>query len=152
MKILILLSIAGLLLTIPLKSIGNSKQIVDGPTLGLYIEWGTRPDCVGDEGFCKFRLIITESPLPTPTVSLDEGSNAAGGFWTLTLPKEVLASTNPVFLAQLEGKTTVSFPETFVAPKEFSTALGINKDLIIKGNTIYPVRYENGVFKIKFPL
>lgn len=152
MKILILLSIAVLLITGPLKSIGASESINDGPILGLYIEWGRRPDCEGSEGLCRWRLITTDSPDPIPTISMNGGSNGVDGSWSLNLPRGVLSATNPVFLAKLEGKTTVTFPETFIAPKEFSKALGTAKDLIIKGNTSYPVVYENGVFTINFPL
>ncbi|MEO5906635.1 MAG: hypothetical protein ABIQ11_07910, partial [Saprospiraceae bacterium] len=136
MKNLVLLLFTVIVCAIPFDGHADSYPLVDGPVVEVIIEFGYGPDCVG-WGICKWDVSV--GTRNSSTISTTEsGSSGAGGgggggnSWFLTIPKDVLTETDPGLLVYFEGKSTIQFPETFVAPKEFSKALGTMKDLIIQ--------------------
>ncbi len=72
------------------------------------------------------------------------------GFFELDFSRDDLIKYQPEKLALIDGRTSITFDEPYVFPKEIQKALGAEKDLLIpKGD--YPVVIRDNIYTIKFP-
>lgn len=132
------------------RSASNVKCDSDGPKLQLTLEIGRKSkDCDG-WGICGIDIKLTGL---FAYVEIGPGSGGGGGgSWILTIPKANLLRYEPGMTSVLDGKNTVRFEDQFIFPAEVKERLGSAKDLIIQGNSTYPLRFENGNYIITFPL
>ena len=122
-----------------------------GIKIRITVELGKPTLCLG-WGICDIEIGSTLSA-NEGFVEVGDGSGGGGGSsWFLYLSKESLLATNPEHLGRFEGQRTINFENTYVLPEEVKKALGVSKDLVIQGNSTYPVRLENGYYVVRIPL
>lgn len=122
-----------------------------GPKVSVTVEFGKKPNCIG-WGICDIDITIS-NVLGSSSLSNGDGAGGGGGYsWILTISKEHLSRNYPHLLSYFEGKSQVVFPETFVASPQLKEALGSPTELVIKANTSYSMKLENGQYVINIPL
>ncbi len=126
---------------------------VEGPKITISIEIGIRPNCILAWAICHIEMEGLGLNATIQTFPVEDGSGGGGGgSWLLTMPRQNLARYHPEFLVKLDGKSTVTFEDTYVVPSDVKNALGSAGDLVIKGNTPYPLKHKNGEYVITLPL
>ncbi len=145
------------LLSVLLLASGNAVTLTnvppDGPKFTITIEIGRKPSCIMAWALCNvtfggFGLTANAESFPASGGS----GGGGGGSWRIYIPRDNFAKYYPSYLIKLDGKSTVTFVESFTVPADVKKALGSMKDLVIQGNVAYPLTYENGEFVITFPL
>ena len=125
----------------------------DWPKITITIEIGQLITCIPAWSICK--IDIGAGLLAATAEAIPPGSGSGGGgggSWVLSLPRENFARYYPAFLVKLDGKSTVTFEDSYTLPVEVQKALGAKKPLVIKENEAYPLKFENGEYVITFPL
>jgi len=134
--------------------------VVVGAKIKIEIEVGFPVICTG-WGICHWDITAGDQAASIELdLSEDTGDGVSGGgsggggggSWILRIPRAYLLTNNPDALKYFEGKRTVSFPDTYVAPQSIKNALGSFKDLIIQKNSTYPLKFVNGEYVITVPL
>ncbi|MBK9984987.1 MAG: hypothetical protein IPP15_21925 [Saprospiraceae bacterium] len=70
----------------------------------------------------------------------------------ISISRDNFAKYYPGYLSKLDGKNTVTFESSYQMTSDIKKALGTTRDLVIQGQVPYPLKYENGVYTITFPL
>jgi hypothetical protein len=132
---------------------GNPLEI--GSKLSLAIEFGNGPQCSG-WGICHLGMIIgigtrggTGGAMGFGFTGHIQLNNTNSGF-DLDFSKDDLLKYQADKLIYLDGKTNVTFSETFQLSNDIRDALGAGQDLIIRPGT-YPLTFIDGIFTIKLP-
>ena len=123
----------------------NDWFLTGGPKVHITVKFGNTIDCTG-WGICEIKIGVNGL---TGSLEVDSGE---GGSWILTIPRDTLLRYEPKFLNKFEGQSSVYFDETYILPQEVKKAAGSDAELIIRANNMYPVRYINGSYEIRFPL
>jgi hypothetical protein len=125
---------------------------VDGGRLDITIRFGLPLMCTG-WGICDFEATLDTNEGVHGYIEVGDGSGGGGGgSWVLGINKASLKKHKSQFVSQFEGKTSVSFGSTIEVPESVMLALGDPRQLIIQGNSTYPVRELNGYYVVRIPL
>ena len=123
------------------------------PKITITIEIGHVITCIPAWSICK--IDIGAEMLGATAEAFPPGGGSGGGgtgSWILSLPRDNFAKYYPGYLVRLDGKSTVSFENSYTLPVEVQTALGVKKPIVVKANVAYPLKFENGEYIITFPL
>ena len=125
----------------------------EGPRLTITFEIGKPLTCEG-WGICKMDFDVNWAQVGG---YVEGGSNSGsggggGGSWIFAIERKSLARLKPEYLAKFEGQTSINFEHTFVLPDNVRQALGSPKELVLQGNSTYPMEYQNGYYLIRIPL
>ena len=121
-----------------------------GPKVNITLEIGQPLTCFISWGICKIGIGIDILGI-AGTLEDGPGGGGGGGSWILSISKQEFAKKYPQFLSKLEGQSMVSFPDTVLFPENVKLAMSSPKDILLQGNSTYPVREKDGFFVIQFP-
>ncbi|MGB3080084.1 MAG: hypothetical protein WBB31_13450 [Saprospiraceae bacterium] len=156
MKKVILTLLVAVLIIVTNTAYCNGNRPADGIKITITIEIGSPVTCIPWWNICK---IYPGSGALTGTVELVQpgddqvvGHGGGVGSWLISVPRESFAKYYPGYLSKLDGKNTVTFESSYQMTSDIKKALGTTRDLVIQGQVPYPLKYENGVYTITFPL
>lgn len=122
------------------------------PKITITIEIGRVITCIPYWSICKVDVGVGLLAATAEAIPPGSGSGGGGGgSWILSLPRENFAKYYPDFLVKLDGKSTVTFQDSYTLPIQVQQALGAKKTLVVKANVAYPLKFENGEYIITFP-
>jgi len=162
MKIVLSFLLATFVMVMPVQAIPGDPPVVDGPRITVNIEFGLPIICTA-WGICHWDITASDQAASMELQGGGDGSEGGGvsgggsgggggGSWILRIPRTYLLTNRPETLKYFEGQSSVSFPDTYVAPQSIKNALGSFKDLIIQKNSTYPLKFVNGEYVITVPL